>query len=91
MLLQDVGDDGELALGLGHDVLENQLALFLGLVDALAGGAANVQALDALLHEPAGQSADSIGVDATLGIVAGIEGGDNTLVFLDISHIFSPY
>ena len=32
-----MGDDGQLALGLGHQVLENQLALGDGLVDALAG------------------------------------------------------
>ena len=85
----DVGDDGQLALALGHDVLQDQLTLGHGLVDALAGGAADVDALDTLLDEPTGQLADGLGIDAALGIVAGIEGRNNALILFQVFHNFS--
>ncbi len=50
-----MGDDGQLASGLGHDVLQHHLALFHTLIDALAGGAAHIQALDALANQIAGE------------------------------------
>ncbi len=81
-----VGDDGELAPGLGHDVFQHQLPLGHALIDALAGGAADVQALDALFHIIPGQLPDSLGVNLPLGIIAGIERGNDALILLKISH-----
>ena len=83
----NVGDDCQLALGFRHDVLQHDLALFLALVDALAGGAANVQALDALVDEPAGQRPDALGVNLALGVITGIKRGNNALVFCNVLHI----
>ena len=84
-----VGNDGQLAFGLRHDVLQHHLALFLALVDALAGGAAHIDALHAFFDEPPGQCPDGLRIDAALGIVAGIERRENTLIFRNVLHINS--
>ena len=70
----DMGDDGDLALGLAHDGLQHGLALIRVLVDALAGGTADVDALDAL------------GGDGAVRCIAGVEGGDDAAVFVDVFH-----
>ena len=53
----------------------------------LAGGAADVNALDALGDQVAGQCLDALGGDRTVRCVAGVEGGDNAAVFVDVFHI----
>ena len=82
----DVSDDGQLALGLSHDVLQNQLALFLALVDALAGGTANVQTLNTLVDEPLGQSLGALDGDSTVVVVAGVQSRNNAFVLLNVLH-----
>ena len=83
----NVGNNGDLALGLAHDSLQHGFALVRVLVDALAGGTADVDALDALGDQVAGQRLDALGGDRAVRCVAGVEGGDNTAVFIDIFHI----
>ena len=85
-----VGDDSQLALGFRHDVFQHHLALFLALVDALAGAAADVQAFDALLNEPAGQGADRLGIDLAFRVIAGVESRDDAFVLFDVSHLNYP-
>ena len=79
----NVSDDGQLAASLFHHIFQHQLTLGNALVDALAGGATDIQTLHALLDEPTGQFTDGSGVDLALLIVAGIESRDNTLILLD--------
>ena len=83
----DMGNNGDLALGLAHDGLQHGLALIRVLVDALAGGAADVNALDALGDQVAGQCLDALGGDGAVRCVAGVEGGDNAAIFVDVFHI----
>src|SRR5699024_11618888 len=75
-----VGDDDHLALGLGHDVLQHHLALLHALVDALAGGAAHVQTVDALADQVAGQAPHPLRGDVPLVVITGIKGGNDTAV-----------
>ena len=82
----DVGDDGHFAAHLGHHVLQDGLALFNALVDALAGGAAHIQALHALVQQVLGKGPGTGGADGTVILVAGIERRENALVFLDVRH-----
>jgi hypothetical protein len=77
-----MGDDGDLALSLSHHALQHQLTLGNALIDALAGGAANIQTLNTLLDEPAGQCANALGADCAVFVIAGIEGGNNAFSFL---------
>ena len=49
-----VGNDGELTAHLGHHVFQHQLALGYGLVNALSGGAAHIQALHTLAQQVTG-------------------------------------
>ena len=86
----DVGDHGQLALGLAHHGLQNGLALVDVLVDALAGGAADVNALDALGDQVAGQCLDPLHRNVALCVIAGVKGRDDTLIFFDIFHVSSP-
>ena len=81
-----VGNDGQLALGNFHDVLQQQLPLGNGLVNALAGGTAHVQALDTLIDVILGQLANSLGGNIALFIVASVERRNNTGVFGQIFH-----
>ena len=81
-----MGDDGQLALGLSHNILQDHLPFFLALVDALAGGTANVQPLHSLLDKPAGQLPDSLGADVAFLVVAGVERRDDALEFGNVSH-----
>ena len=83
-----MGDDGQLALCHGHDVLQQQLALGNALVDALAGGAADVETLDALLNIIFGEGADGLGGDVSVFVIAGVECRDNACVFAEILHFF---
>ena len=83
----DVGNNGDLALGLAHDGLQHGLALIRVLVDALAGGAADVNALDALGDQVAGQCLDALGGDRAVRCVAGVEGRNNAAIFVDVFHI----
>ena len=82
----NVGNDGDLALGLAHDGLKNGFALVRMLVDALAGGTADVDALDALGDQVAGQCLDALGGDGAVRCIAGVEGGDDAAVFVDVFH-----
>ena len=82
----DMGDDGDLALGLAHDGLQHGLALVRVLVDALAGGTADVDALDAFGDQVAGQCLDALGGDGAVRCIAGVEGGDDAAVFVDVFH-----
>ena len=84
-----MGDDGHLAAHLGHDVLQNDLPLGHALVDALAGGAAHIQALDALFQQIFGQSAGAGGADGAVVLVAGVERREHALVLFDIRHSFA--
>ena len=81
-----VGNDGQLALGNFHDVLQQQLPLGNGLVNALAGGTAHVQALNTLIDVILGQLPDSLGGDIALFIIASVERRNNTGVFGQIFH-----
>ena len=86
-----VGDDGQLAAHLGHDVLQHHLALGHALVDALAGGAAHIHALDALGDQVAGQGLDALGGDRAVRCVAGVESRNNTAVFGNVFHTNTPF
>ena len=81
-----VVDDGQLALGHLHDVLDDDLALLNALVDALAGGAVDVHALDTLVHIVLGQGLDALRADVALVVVAGVECGNNASVLVQIAH-----
>ena len=82
-----VGNDGHAALVGLHHVLQHQLALFHALVDALTGGAAHIEALDTLLDKVLRKGPYTFGGDSACLVVAGIEGGDNALVFFDLTHV----
>ena len=83
-----VGDHGQLALGLAHHSLQGLLALFLALVNALAGGTANVYALNALLDEVAGQLFGALNADVAFVVIAGVKRGNNALVLGNVFHVF---
>ena len=82
----DMGDDGDLALGLAHHGLQQLLALIGVLVDALAGRAADVYALDALGDQVAGEGFDALHGDIAVLVIAGIERGDNALILGKVFH-----
>ena len=84
----DMGDHRDLALGLAHHSLQNGLALCHALVDALAGGAAHIHALDALGDQVAGQRLDALHRNVALCVIAGVKGREHTLIFGDIFHDF---
>ena len=86
----NVGDHGQLALGFAHHGLQNGLALLDVLVDALAGGAAHIHALDALGDQVTGQRLDPLHRNVALCVIAGVKGRDDTLIFFDIFHVSSP-
>ncbi len=72
--------------GLGHHVLQHQLALGHALVDALAGGAAHIQALHALADQVAGERPHPVGADGALIVIAGVECRDDALIFAEIAQ-----
>ena len=86
----DMGNHGQLALGFAHHGLQNGLAFIDVLVDALAGGAAHIHALDALGDQVAGQRLDPLHRNVALCVIAGVKGRDDTLIFFDIFHVSSP-
>ena len=88
-----MGDDGEPALGRLHHVLQHQLPLGDALVDALAGGAAHVHALDALLDQERRELADRRGADLPVPVIAGVKRGKYALILLNVLHfdMFSFY
>ena len=81
-----MGNDGHLPAHLGHDVLQRQLPLLYALIDTLPGGATHIQALDSLVQQMLCQSADSLGADLSLPVIASIERGENPLIFCKIFH-----
>ena len=81
-----LGNHRQLALGFGHDVLQNHLAFFLALVNALTGGAANVNALDALLDKIPGQRPNAFGTDVAFAVIAGVESRNNALILFCVGH-----
>ena len=83
-------NDGQLALGFAHHGFQNGLALIHVLVDALAGGTAYIHALDAFGDQMAGKGLDALGRNIALCVVAGVKGGDDTLIFFDIFHVPNP-
>ncbi len=85
-----MGDDGQLAAHLGHYMFQGFLPLGHALVDALAGGAAYVQALNAFIQQIFGQCPDGGSVHAAAFIIAGVKSGENALVFRKISHFITP-
>ena len=85
-----VVDDGQLTLSNLHDVLNDDLALFYVLVDALTGGAVDVNALDTLVHIVLGQCLDALGTDVALVVIAGVECGNNASVLVQIAHFNLP-
>ena len=62
------------------------LALIGVLVDALAGGAAHIHALDALGDQVAGEGFDALHGDIAVLVIAGIERGDNALILGKVFH-----
>ena len=82
----NMSNDGDLALGLAHHGFQNGLALVHMLVDALAGGAAHIHALDALGDQVAGEGLDALHRDVALCVIAGVKGREHTLIFGDIFH-----
>ena len=86
----NMSNNGDLALGLAHHGFQNGLALVHMLVDALAGGAAHIHALDALGDQVAGEGLDALHRDVALCVIAGVKGRDDTLIFFDIFHVSSP-
>ena len=77
----DVCDDGQFAFGFTHDGFQHGLALIDVLIDALTGGAAHIDALDALGDQVAGQGFRALRGNIALCIIAGIERGDDAAVF----------
>ena len=86
----NMSNDGDLALGLAHHGFQNGLALVHMLVDALAGGAAHIHALDALGDQVAGEGLDALHRDVALCVIAGVKGREHTLIFGDIFHVSNP-
>ncbi len=86
----NMSNDGDLALGLAHHGFQNGLALVHMLVDALAGGAAHIHALDALGDQVAGEGLDALHRDVALSVIAGVKGREHTLIFGDIFHVSNP-
>ena len=68
-----MGDDGTLAAHLLHHGLQRAHPFFFFQIDALPGGAAHVQALHALVHQIAGQTARARLADGSLIVVAGVK------------------
>ena len=68
-----MGNDGDLPFGLAHDSFQQLLALI--------GGAAHIDALDALGDQVAGQGFRALRGNIALCIIAGIERGDDAAVF----------
>ena len=68
-----VRNDGTLAAYLLHHSLQRAHPFFFFQIDALPGGAAHVQALHALVHQIAGQTARARLVDGSLIVVAGVK------------------
>ena len=85
-----VGDDRDLSFGLGHHVLQHRLALVNALVNAFAGGAAYVQAVDALFDEITGQFLHPLRGNGPLVVVTGVKRRDHAAVFLQIAHYNDP-
>ena len=56
------------------------------LVDALAGGTADIHALDALGDQVAGKGFDGLDGDVTVLVIACIECGDHTLILGNVFH-----
>ena len=82
----DVCDDGQFAFGFTHDGFQHGLALIDVLIDALTGGAAHIHALDALGNQMAGEGLDALGRNIALCVVAGVKGGDDTLILCNVFH-----
>ena len=76
-----MGDDDDAAFGYSHHVLQQQLALGNRLIDAFTGGAAHIQAHNSLADQILRQRPDPLGGNVSLLVVAGVEGGENPLVF----------
>ena len=85
-----MGDDGELAPHLGHHILQDDLPLLDGLVDALAGGAADVEALDPLAQQVPGKGAGAFGGNIACIIIACVERRDDTQIFFEL-HVISSF
>jgi hypothetical protein len=85
-----MGDDGQLAAHLRHDVFQGLLPLGHALVDALAGGAAHIQALYSLVQQELRQGPDRRGADLAVLVIAGVKGGEDTLVFGKVFHVVTP-
>ena len=77
----DMRNDGALALHFFHHGFQNGHALFLFQIDALAGGAANIEALDALIDQITGKFLGAFNAYAAVILVAGIKRRDNAAIF----------
>ena len=86
----NVADHGQLALGNLHHVLDDDLALFHVLVDALAGGTVDVNALDALVYKVLSQSLYALRAHIALVVRACVECRNNASVLVQIFHDHLP-
>ena len=86
----DVRYDCDTSGGLGDDSLQQRLALFHRMIDALAGGAADIQAVHAFSDEIFREGTRPVGRYLAGVVVACIEGRENPLVFFQVScfHCF---
>ena len=86
-----IGDTDHFLTGQQHmDIAVLQMAFpdgfFFGhgLVDALAGAAANIQTLNTLVDEPLGQSLGALDGNSAVVVIAGVQSGDNAFVLLNV-------
>ena len=76
-----VGDHSAFTFDFAHDCFQDLRAFFLFLVNAFAGGTADIQTPDALVHQMACQFFCAFCADVPLVVIAGIKCRDHTLIF----------
>ena len=84
-----MGDHRETSLSGLHHVLQHQLALRHALINALARGAAHINALHALFNQKTGQLLNALGADIAFFIVTRVKRRNHTLIFCYVSHDFA--
>ena len=77
----NVRDNRDAACGLFNDRLKHGLALGYGLIDALAGGTADVHARHLFAYQILRKRAHALGRHLARVVIAGVERRDNALIF----------
>ena len=77
----NVGNDGAFALHFRHDRFQHGHALFFFQINAFSGGAAHIQACDALVYQITRQLTRALHADRAVVFVAGVKRRDDAMVF----------